>query len=388
MTYKVSPVLVLIILFCLCSVFLACGLFLAHTGDCEQLCIPLQSLTIRTLGDPNASKGVQPGEEKMPFWAVGDEPNVFYLGAADPCKADPNGFRFQLKFNTYGAAIEKVTFCPGSNKGSSDPNVKNPQPFVLLSPVKGPAGSSIMTMANTSLVVIPQKTELSLDQLSWKRIGINKSDTKKQSISFEALIIYEGSTIIRLVKTYGVSAQSGIIDCSITIENVSSNKQLFYFNLNGPVGIVRQEARTDERKVIGAFTDSLKNIKTVVLGIDKLSKAKTVDEARLNSGSDVFLWSAIVNKNFAAVIVPLPDGSDPYCRWIRDRVATYYNPDNKADSGDQTIGVRLRTVPFVLDSKKKITYMFQLYLGPKDKQLFEKDKRFRELGFDKGLFAM
>lgn len=363
------------------------SLFIPKQGNTKYLFIPLQSFTVKTVGDPNTAEGIKPGEEKIPFWAVGDEPNVFYLGAADPNKDDPNGFLFQLKFNSYGAAIEKMTLCPGAAKYFSDPNLKNTQPFVLLQPVKGPEDSNIMTMANTFLLIMPQKTQLALDQLSWKQIGIDKSDSKKQSISFGAQIIYEGFPALRLVKTFSISAKSYVLDCRVTIENVSSNKQLFFFLVNGPIGIAGQDAGKDERKVVAAFADSQKNIKPVVLDMDKLSKIKTFNEGLIASGSDNFLWSGVENKNFASMIVPLPEGADIYCRWIVYKLAGYYNPDNKNDSGDETIGVRLRTAPIVLNPNEKKTYGFELYAIPKDKQLFEKNKRFKELGFDKVLLS-
>jgi len=384
--YKFSAAPALTILFSLCIAFLTYGLFTPGSGNTSQPFIPLQSFTVKTVGDPNKSEGLKPGEEKIPFWAVGDEPNVFYLGAPDPNKEDPNGFLFQLKFNSYGAAIEKLTICSGAIKISSDPNAKNTKPIDVLKPVKGTEDINVMTLANTFLLIMPQKTQLALDQLSWMQIGIDKSDAKKQSISFGSQIIYEGFPALRLVKTFSISAKSYLVDCRLTIENVSDNKQLFFFILNGPIGITRL-GMIDERKVISAFIDSQKNIKPVVLDMNKLSQIKTFNDSLISSGSDTFLWSGIVNKSFASVIVPLPEGSDAFCRWIAYRLAGYYNPDNKNDSGDETIGVRLRTAPIVLNPNEKKTYGFELYAIPKDKQLFEKNKRFKELGFDKVLLS-
>ena len=72
---------------------------------------------------------------------------------------------------------------------------------------------------------------------------------------------------------------------------------------------------------------------------------------------------------------------------MEDKTGRFYNPDgdNRADSGDETIGLDLKTIPIALgsagqaDSSK--TYSFKLYLGPKDKSLFDKNELYRKLGF-------
>ncbi len=70
-----------------------------------------------------------------------------------------------------------------------------------------------------------------------------------------------------------------------------------------------------------------------------------------------------------------------------DKTAQYYNPDRdqRGDTGDEAIGVDLKIAPSVLatagQSGSMKAYNFQLYLGPKDKTLFDKNEYYKTLGF-------
>ena len=105
------------------------------------------------------------------------------------------------------------------------------------------------------------------------------------------------------------------------------------------------------------------------------------------NGGGQFLWAAAVNKYFAAILVPVPDANDAFCDWISGRTGRLYNPDGdrKADTGDETVGLDFSVASATLapagqpDSAR--TYNFQLYLGPKDKSLFDKNELYKRLGF-------
>ena len=125
---------------------------------------------------------------------------------------------------------------------------------------------------------------------------------------------------------------------------------------------------------------------------EEINKAKAqLDKAILDrkltqSGAN-FLWAASVSKYFAAIVVPLPDEGKDYCDWVTDKTGQLYNPDrdHKADSGDEAIGLDLKIAPSTLaatgQANSSKTYNFQLYIGPKDKSLFDKNEQYRELGF-------
>jgi YidC/Oxa1 family membrane protein insertase len=337
------------------------------------------------------------------------------LGSTDP----RSGFKFELELTSKGAAIKKADLSE-----YNDRDYKNPQPLVILSPVKLPDGSEVLSMANKEFVFVQQQLQLPLDKLNWKTGDVEKAADGSQRVCFEAIIKdQQGKPFVKLTKTYKVAAGNYQLDCDLTIENLSASEQKVRFNLIGPIGIGKEDPRGDDRKIVGGFITSEGKIVpsrtelVVPFPINLLSKnaglkrsvleyEKTllthnpaeIEKARGNldiarnlpagyRGAN-FLWAAITNKYFAVILnpVPLQDGAK-YCDWIKDKTGWFYNPDGDApgSSGDETVGIKLAATPASLAPAGQAGcdkhYKFQLYLGPKDKSLFDKDENYKKLGF-------
>ena len=372
-----------------------CGWLVVESGlDCcesrndketpGQPCILLQS----SIGDKKSSDANVPAEE--PSQTGADESVTFGADSA-PAKrvtlgsVDPNsGFNFQLELSSKGAAIRKVTF-----SGFNDRDYKDPQPLVIISPMLERDGREILSMANMSFVFVQQQLQLPLDRLHWKSLDKEIIEDGSQTARFEAIIKIVGTDepVLKLIKTYKIIPRSYLLECNITVENLSDAEQKVCFNLAGPGGLGREAFRSDMRKVAAGFRDSQGQVSSENLDIKKLSKAKGIEARKLAKPGAGFLWAAATNKYFAAILVPLPDEGKDYCDWVTDRIGRFHNPDgdSKADSGDEAIGLDLKTASRTLaalgqaDSTK--TYNFQLYIGPKDKSLFDKNELYRELGF-------
>jgi YidC/Oxa1 family membrane protein insertase len=327
------------------------------------------------------------------------------LGSIDP----KSGFKFELELDSKGAAINKATFSE-----FDDRDYKNPRPLVILSPVKLPDGSEVLSMANKEFVFVQQQLQLPLDKLSWKTGDVEKATDGSQRVCFEAIIKdQQGKPFVKLTKTYKVATGSYLLDCDLTIENLSASEQKVRFNLTGPIGIGREDPRGDGRKIVGGFitseggvVSSRKGINTTFLGrnlglkdaTNKYLQAKSKEDREQaekflrvihKQGGVQFLWIAMTNKYFAAILRPEPDEGKNYCDWLTDKLGWFYNPDgdSKADSGDETIGLNLKIAshtlaPFSQDNSSR-AYNFQLYLGPKDKDHFaEVEKQLgQNLGF-------
>jgi YidC/Oxa1 family membrane protein insertase len=342
------------------------------------------------------------------------------LGSTDP----KSGFKFELELTSKGAAINKAAFSE-----FDDRDYKNPRPLVILSPVKLPDDSEVLSMANKEFVFVQQQLQLPLDKLHWQSFDVQSLQDGSQTARFEATIKAEdsGSPVIKLVKTYKVIPDSFLLDCELIIENLTSAEQKVRFNLTGPVGIGREDTSRDDKKVVAGFRDSHDQIFGLRINATSFDSHKTFAEEIIGGDeqkNQKFLWSAVVNKYFAAIVVPLPENGKDFCDWIsgkenqaggRGKVlkerkglsyaflrfitgksykeeiekngkwGRFYNPDGQSASGDENIGVGL-DVDFTglgpagrPDSTK--TYNFQLYLGPKDKSLFDKNDMYRNLGF-------
>jgi YidC/Oxa1 family membrane protein insertase len=304
------------------------------------------------------------------------------LGSVDP----KSGYKFQLELSSKGAAIRKATFSE-----FNDRDYKNPQPLVIISPIQDEDGSEIMSMANTGFqteALFQQGLGLPLNKFIWKSLDkVIKDDS--QTARFEAVFHPEDTNdqAFKLTKTFTITHGSYLMDCDITVENLSDAEQKVRFNLTGPGGLGKEAFRSDMRSVVAGFRDSQGQVTGVMRNMRSLTKAKSPEDRQLKLPGGNFLWAAAVNKYFAAIIVPLPDDGKNYCNWITSRTGQFYNPDrdSKANSGDEMLGVDLAVTSSSLAARGQAndskTYRFQFYLGPKDKSLFDKNERYSKLGF-------
>jgi YidC/Oxa1 family membrane protein insertase len=313
--------------------------------------------------------------------AIGGIEELQTLGSVDP----KSGYKFQLQLTSTGAAIKQAILSE-----FNDRDYKNPKPLVLLSPVVIGSNRQIFSLANGQLALVQQKQQFPLDRLSWKSFHIERGDNGSHIARFEATIVDStDKPVIKLTKSYTVIPDSYTLKCNLQVENLSVLEQNVSLNLIGPSGIGKEGFRSDMRKVVAGFKDSQGQFSSTRLDKKKLAKAETSDDRNLQARKDNehFLWAAVVNKYFAAILVPLPEQGKNYCDWVKDKQGVFYNPDrdNKANSGDETIGLALKVAPNTLgpagEPNSTRTYDFELYLGPKDKSLFDKNERYRELGF-------
>ena len=371
-----------------------CGVLVIESGLFEtspppkRPCILLQQTTDSDSGgsaeatDAPASKNAQLQATDFATFRADNAPaQSVMLGSIDP----RSGFKFQLELSSKGAGLRKATF-----SGFDDRDYKDPQPLVILSPVFWADGSEILSMANEGFVFIQQKLQLPLDRLHWKSFGVEKDYDGSHAARFEAIIKdAAGEPVVRLTKTYKVVPDRYDLDCGLTVENLTDSEQKVRFNLGGPVGIGREGVRAEMRKVVAGFRDSQGQVTSarLKLNVKKLRRAKGFySESLAKPGAD-FLWAAAVNKYFAAILVPVPDKGKDFCDWVAERTGRFYNLDRdaSADSGDETVGVDLKIKSSTLASAGQANstkqYNFQLYLGPKDKSLFDKNELYRNLGF-------
>ncbi|MHC4119609.1 MAG: YidC/Oxa1 family insertase periplasmic-domain containing protein [Planctomycetota bacterium] len=350
-------------------------------------CILLQQTTDTETGEATvapASDGEQlQAAEDIAFGADNAPAKTVILGAADPNTENANtGFRFQLQLSSKGAAIRRAIFSNGPDSrgratGFDDRDHKDPQPLAIISPIPD-RGGEILAMANKNFVFVEQGLQLPLNRLDWKSLD---DETTVDTARFVAIIKNEdtGEPIVKLTKTYRISRESYLLEFDITIENLGDAEQKVRFNMSGPGGLGREGIRADNRKIVAGFRNSKNEILSTRLDWKDLIKGNPLK----NPGGD-FLWVAAVNKYFAAIVVPIPDGDRP---WISDKRGRLYNPDGdtKAKSGDETLGLDMSIASNILAATGQAgsskTYKFQMYLGPKDKSLFDKNEQYNNLGF-------
>jgi len=317
---------------------------------------------------------------------------TFIIGAEDPNTVNPDietNFKLQVELTNKGAGIKKVTFSNGQGKGFSDRNPKNPKPYVLLSPAKSSNGLEQYSMASGALALPQYNVQIPLNRLNWECLGVETAPDGCEKATFIADIkdADSGEPVLRVTKAFDILPDTYVIHCHLSVENLSPEQQDVRFDLNGPLGISREDTRSDMRKVIAAFVNDQGQIVTSEIKIRNAAKAKSAEQLNLVNKSNPFLWAAVTNKYFAAIAVPVPQPGEKYCKWIAGKSARFYNPDgdDEKNSDDETIGIDFSTAAQNLapagTEQSKVDYKFEIYLGPKDKQLFDSNAEYKRLGF-------
>jgi YidC/Oxa1 family membrane protein insertase len=248
-------------------------------------------------------------------------------------------------------------------------------------------GSEALSLANKELMLGEQGVPIPLDRLNWQSQDLRTAADGTQSAAFEATIVDEADEgVLKLTKTYRVRPETYLLECAIELENLTDGEQQVRYRLAGPTGLGREAFRQDMRKVIGGFRSAQGQVVRGKLEKKDLLKAGGSLSIKPKNGGQ-FLWAATINKYFAAILVPVADGNDVSVNWIWRKTGILYNPDNddKANSGDEAVGLTLSTATANLmpagQQGSTRTYNYELYLGPKDKSLFDKNARYKDLGF-------
>lgn len=324
-------------------------------------------------------QAAETNEPPVAYVAYNAQPATETIGSIDP----NSGYEFKLELDTQGAAIRRATF-----SGFDDRDYQNPQPLDILSPVRI-NGNEFLSMANRSLIFVDRGQQLPLGQLYWRSLGATTSEDGSQTAAFETTVeeLGTGIKVLKLTKSYRILKDNYSLQCDLTLENLSDAEQKVRFAMAGPLGIGREDIRGDARKVVAGFKNTEGQITSARLDKSKLLKAKDAEERRLAKNSDNFLWAAVVNKYFAAIVVPLAEEGKQFADWLPERSGRLFNPDGdaKADSGDETIGldfqIAARTLAPAGQQGSSRTYSFEIYLGPKDQRLFDDNERYLALGF-------
>ncbi len=303
--------------------------------------------------------------------AVSAEEKTFTLGSVLPAKKNP--YKLELKFTTKGAAIVSAKLRDYDNR-----NHENPQPLELLS-----GDGKADTMAGKKLLLPDLAKAFPLDRLNWQSSGTAKNADGSQTISFYATILKGGGEFVKLTKKYTLRPEDCLLDCDITLGNLSNSEIKTSLDMLGPIGISRENERVDTRTITTGFLNHQGSVEVTKLNIKKLEKNSGGRTSLFHKNAAYkFLWTSISNKYFTAIIRPIPqDQNGLAAGWIAEKSAIHYDPDKTAGSGDENIGVELQTETVTIAPRTQYSCGFQLYIGPKDRHLFKTNPLYEKLGF-------
>ena len=378
---------------------LLCTLLVNQSGLFEQPQVDTRSPLISLKSDSTAAgntdntqipENIEDTGKFSGYIAINDSLETVQIGSVDP----ESGYKFEVILTSRGAAIKQARL---SEYDDRDP--KNPKPLTILSPVETQS-QKIYSLANDTFKL--NKKQIALSRLDWELLSTDKKTDGKQSVTFQAVLRKkyltdaEGKKVYidtaRLTKTYTIKPDSYEIQVDLNIENLSDNTIESSFLVQGPTGIHREGSRQDMRDVITAYLLDDGRVQSTKRDQRKLRKiVKSNDKGELDMRIDTpsadFIWSAISSKYFAAIARPVPNQDQAYPEYIKFSGAQYFDPGLTADkpNGDENISF-LMTVknanlaPAGTENDSK-SYQFNVFLGPKIKELFEENPVYNKLGY-------
>ena len=304
--------------------------------------------------------------------AASTEEKIFTLGSVRPAENN-NPYKLELALTTKGAAVLSAKLRDYDNR-----DCKNLQPLELFSTVK-----TANTMASTKLLLPDMGKAFPLDRLNWQSTGVIKNTDGSEKISFYATILKDSSELIKLTKTYTLRSEDYLLNCDIILTNLSNSEIKTSLDMLGPVGISKETGRIDTRTITTGFLNPQGSVEVTKTNIKKLAKDFGGMASLFHKNANYkFLWTSISNKYFTAIVRPVPqDQNSLSAKWVAEKSAVSYDPDRIANSDDENIGVELQTGTITIAPAAEHTCSFQLYLGPKDRNLFNSVPLYKALGF-------
>ncbi|MBC8378247.1 MAG: YidC/Oxa1 family insertase periplasmic-domain containing protein [Planctomycetes bacterium] len=314
---------------------------------------------------------------------------------------DPDKHKFQVEFTSKGAALKTVTLSE-----FADRDAEQPTQLVLLSPLMD--GAEIYSFANTKLYVAPAGAKFDEDLwyplsiLNWILVETDLPD----EVRFET-VLFEDNTkaeMLKVIKTYRLQPGSYELTCDITVENLSGKAFNVQMQVQGPGGMSREDARQDTRKVMTAYskdkdieTHALPSTSIRSLEREKIKPAtgffaslkkmfgkgedpdKKLKEA-LKENTDSIIWAASTNKYFAAIVRPENVGVSLTRAAFYDTDLLENKPAKQAGASFLMETASIELAPAGVPGNQQ-SLNFSVYLGPKDKRIFENNETYKTLQY-------
>jgi YidC/Oxa1 family membrane protein insertase len=300
---------------------------------------------------------------------------TFTLGSTDPC----SGYKFQIELTNEAAAVSKATLSEFKTRGTA-----KKEPLTVMQSITSDTGI-ILPMAAGNFVFVNEGLQLPLGRLNWQSSDIVRLQDGSEQVSFEAMIKDDMATpVVKVIKTYKIARGSYEMDCTVDVENLSKDAVTTRFDMFGPAGIESEDVRGDIR-VMGAYIGQDQLIETAKLdeaAIKKAGGTKTLEPPKKDAQ---MIWTAVINKYFALITRPVPMAqttvitSPDYV--ISEQAKTGYLDMTAVDSAALYMQIAPITLAAAGTDASSQTYKFQVFIGPKERDLFDKNPVYNQLGY-------
>jgi len=313
---------------------------------------------------PGAAPGTRPSG--LAVVSGGDSTAPVILG--DVAKDSP--FPMEIKVDPAGAEVSTVRL-----RGHYE-TVEKKEPYRIIMPVDLVDESGrkrVVRSFATRIQIVEPSLEVPLDEAVWK---VESSDAQQVVLSADVKTA-EGRQLLRVSKTYTLRPQKAELrtsdaDLSLKVENVSGQPLEVIITQQGPIGLKKEELRGEDRKVIGALWQA----GTVVSKLHQ--RSQVIKQKQIMLGSDSkedtrIAWVSEGNKYFGCIMAPAGrNGGDVPAVFSRAETVVFApQVKEEEETSRQDLTFRYITEPIELPAGGSNSLAFDLYIGPKSKQIFE-----------------
>jgi len=305
-------------------------------------------------------------------------PDRIELGRDQPAKGgDPAAYWLYLALSAEGGGVETASVTPFRNEVARG---RNPPPdtYDLVQPWSEPETNILHRAFGTTLLRLTDaKQEIDLGKLKWS--GRKESDGSTEKAIFETEVALDGKPLLRVRKTYLLTPGSFDVALRLDVENLTDRPTPITLTQQGAIGLRVEDSRGHDHFVLSGIREG-QNVHAKTVDRNTVIKAEHRHYDLVPKEGEL-LWIAQTNKWFTSVVRPLPPAADPSAplKMVKATATTW-----TAASGQET---DLRTVLVFrpeagVPAHGAARVDLDLYLGPKDRTLFEHGAQFAGLGYD------
>ena len=260
--------------------------------------------------------------------------------------------------------------------------------YPMLRPAKDRKAGAIHSMMLGKLKLEDRNEIFELARAVWSKTKDELATDGRRTVEYTAHIVDENEKpTLDVIKQYGYGPEDYELELNVTVVNhYYEPLNIEYLEMYGPVGLSREDPRTDRRSVAAGFFGPSEKFELKRPLFGKISSDPQEDHLKRPNEIAELKWYAVANKFFAAIVQPMPFGTANRVDYIIDcqikaKLLTteqlgQAQGDQKNNEPIETLGAysRLKTTAAIAppgaDRSSQATFPFRVYLGPVDSELF------------------
>ncbi|GJQ27504.1 MAG: hypothetical protein HBSAPP02_25360 [Phycisphaerae bacterium] len=273
-----------------------------------------------------------------------------------------NPFACSITVDARGAAMAFARLADYRNTVPRNRKRPDHDPYRLLTMIENATtGQTLTSFAARTLKLVDDNATIDLERVQWA--AERRTDNTGESVILSTTVRQAGADVLKLRKMYRLEHDSLLVRVRYEIENASSRDRRIVWVENGPIGVKQIDSQHEDRRVVTALKDASGQITSGPV-VMRAEVHKEGDEKELVAGEKQFIWAAVSNKYFTALLAPVSaDGSRDKPGTLSKLVAR--SPMGEGDGLDDLTFEVTYSPASPIRAGATHTFETDIYIGPK-----------------------